>query len=260
MNRLDDMSNCQEDGSRTVVSLARRVLQELSKRPSLARQEWHLEYATWLADYSSEPLGYDAQRVLGSLNGGRMTSDDLILHCVPMTCRILGERWADSDLTFSSVTMASARLYGLCKMATEDWNRTNPLESGASILVVNFDDEDHVIGPTVLAYLLRRQGHSVRLMMQMSAPAVVDLLDVGCFDGLMLSCSTSHGLESVAKAVTHIRARACHVPPIALGGAILGETDGIKEKTGVDLVTNDIHSALNLIGVFTDFPLAKVAE
>jgi methanogenic corrinoid protein MtbC1 len=235
---------------------------ELSQRPSLASQGWHDDYAKWLASYASTPAGYDPQRVLDALEAGRMTADDLILHCIPQASRLLGESWNENALPFALVSLGSARLYGLCKMATEEWGRTNPLETGASVLLVTLESEDHVIGPTVLAYLLRRNGHSVRLMMQVNASSIVDMLDVGCFDGLMISCSTGHTVAHVAQAVNHVRARSCTVPPILLGGALLAEADGLKEKTGVDLVTNDLNSALSHIGVFVDQPpvATRVAE
>jgi hypothetical protein len=35
-------------------------------------------------------------------------------------------------------------------------------------------------------------------------------------------------------------------PPLVLGGIVLNLADGVKEKTDVDLVTNDVKVALKL--------------
>ena len=50
----------------------------------------------------------------------------------------------------------------------------------------------------------------------------------------------SHGLAASSEPVVW------RAPPLVLGGIVLNLADGVKEKTDVDLVTNDVKVALKL--------------
>ena len=66
------------------------------------------------------------------------------------------------------------------------------------------------------------------------------------YDMVLFSVSRAEALASIAKLVKRIRAGILAPPPLVLGGIVLSLTDGVKEKTDVDLVTNDVKVALKL--------------
>jgi hypothetical protein len=63
---------------------------------------------------------------------------------------------------------------------------------------------------------------------------------------VMFSGSRTDSLASIAKLVKRVRAGILTPPPMVLGGIVLSLADGVKEKTDVDLVTNDVKVALKL--------------
>lgn len=248
------------DDSTRVTSFARHVLGEVNLRPSQTKTTRRDAFASWLAEIVVSFGPYDQAVVLDSLDQARLTADDLILFCVPQAANILGQRWTCSELGFASVSLGSARLHGLCHTLGSEWIKDPAIEGGKSILLATIEIEDHMIGASVLAYRLRRSGHSVRVETKATADDLVRLIDVGWFDGVMLSCSSVHSIESISAAIKDIHHRACVQTPIILGGPILHEVDGIKERTGVALATNDINAALSLIGHGQEIALPKVAE
>lgn len=243
-----------------VTFFARHVLGEVSQRPGQSKTARRDAYAVWLTDMVASFQPFDEDAVLEALDRARLNTDDLILHCVPVAANLLGQRWMCNELGFAQVTVGSARLFGLCHSRTEDWQVDSKPETGLSILLATIEVEDHMIGTAVLAYRLRRAGHSVRIKTRASAKDLLELLDVGNFDGLLLSCAQIRSLENIGEAVKELKTRGCVQVPIVLGGAVLHETDGIKEKTGVTLATNDMNAALGLIGRSAEKALLKVAE
>ncbi|KUF10038.1 cobalamin-dependent protein [Pseudoponticoccus marisrubri] len=257
----DDHTSSTQDssGKPRLASFARQVLGEVSQRPGQNRSERHDAYGVWLADFSIT-TAYTDRAALDELERRRMSVDDLILQGIPRASALLGHRWMTNELSFARVSLGSARLFGLCRSVTADWSRVSPLESGLSVLLCTIDFEDHLIGASVLAYKLRKAGHSVRSMTKATPEQIVEKLDVGSYDCLMLSASTLDSLASIERAVKHVRTAACVQPTIILGGAILSEVDGLKNKTGVDLVTSDINTALGQLVGAAPAPLPKVAE
>ena len=67
-------------------------------------------------------------------------------------------------------------------------------------------------------------------------------------DMVLISCSRIAALETVTRTVKKIRSSADPAPVIALGGPIRGNADGIRDQTGVDLVTN---TATDVVGFCT---------
>jgi hypothetical protein len=63
---------------------------------------------------------------------------------------------------------------------------------------------------------------------------------------VLFSGSRPDALASIAKLVKRIRIGVLAPPPLVLGGIVLNLADGVKEKTDVDLVTNDVKVALKL--------------
>ncbi len=242
---MDEDRKPKTDGPR-VVTFASKVLEQVSRNPSHARHARAENFAEWLADAVIRP-DYNQAAVLAEQAKLRMTTDDLILHSVPRAAAILGHRWACNRTGFAHVSIGSARLFGLCRSAVPEWSLESPVQHGASFLLVTPEIEDHLIGTSVLTYRLRQSGYSVRCLTQLSAAEIVDELDNGRFDCLLLSCSTAASLETVQQTVRHLRTSACVQPMIVLGGGVVHQSDGLMEKTGVDLATNDISTVLALL-------------
>ncbi len=189
---------------------------------------------------------FDSDAIKSDLAMLRISMTDIVDQCIPQVATMLGEDWVADRLSFARVTVASARLYSLCKSVGQEWDNVRTDIGSHAILLATIDREDHIIGPAVLADQLRRRGHSVQLHSNATAQSLGKKLAEGGFDGVLISVATRHGLELARKAITELKKDGAETI-VALGGAVLNE-DGINvQNTGADVTTNDLDEALDVM-------------
>jgi methanogenic corrinoid protein MtbC1 len=227
-----------------VGALARQVIEMLRKRRSPELQVCISEAALWLADASVSPDTFCKDAVMAEMENRQLRVIDVIDHCIPQAARILGQRWVDNETSFALVSLGSARLLGLCKAMSSQWVPRSYNGNRKTVLIAACQGEDHTIGAAVIADQMRRAGHSVRLMVGGTAQDIASRLRQDRFDLMMLSCGGVESIENVARTVRYVKTAVSNPPKIVLGGAVLGHVDGLLQRTGVDLVTNDLSMAL----------------
>ncbi len=229
-----------------VSELAQSVVQHLVQAPGRERLARIEDSAHLLYNEALAPQRRPNKELLAAL---RHFDPDSIDHCITEAARMLGEDWLSDRRSFAEVAWASASLYDFCKDVGRRWDNLQPPISSQSIVLATIDLEMHLLGPTMLAQRLRRSGHSVSLMCNVTARDILERLATDSFDGLMISTATQVGLERVVETIKEVRAKTGFSVPIAVGGAVLeflGEQE--KEQLGADLVTNDMVSALGFFG------------
>ena len=147
--------------------------------------------------------------------------------------------WVTSDIDFASVTVGALRLQALLGEASAELAHiAHPSHDALHALVVVPDGEQHFLGASVVAAQLRRLGCDVSLSISESVKQIAMRASYDEPDMVLISCARLATLESVAATVKKIGSNASTRPVIALGGAMRGDAERIKEETGVDLVTN----------------------
>lgn len=181
---------------------------------------------------------FDAARILDELRGFRLTLDTVIDLYIPQTAIQLGDMWMCSDISFADVTIGALRLQSLLGEASNGlvWVGQAPTDALHALIVVP-EGEQHFLGASVVAAQLRRTGCDVSLAISETQAQLLARVKSDKPDMVLLSCARPSALESVSKTVKRIRATVENAPVLALGGPLRGNADGIKEQTGVDLVT-----------------------
>jgi hypothetical protein len=182
---------------------------------------------------------------------------------IPATARRMGEEWVSDDLSFSIVTIGTARLQGLLReldLGLE--RRIGHAAAGGrgSVLVVVASEADHTLGALLLASQLRRKGLSVRLSLGENPEAMAR----ANFDAVFLSASIDENMPFLIEAAARIRAAMPAPPPLVLGGALitLRNRDTVEREAqngpdygngngfaGIDYVTCDLDEAIELCGL-----------
>ena len=243
-----------------VDALARSVLKNLKPRPGPDVRGRLDEAAHWLADMSIEGGEFDCAAVCAEMDKRGILPTDIVDFCIPRASVIVGESWHYNRVSFWQVSLSGARLYGLIKRLAVEWQFDGHSDRRKAVLLLVPASEDHLVGPAVLADQLRRLGCSVSLVTSNDPMVVIDRVDRGAFDLLLISCGALVALENVAYLVKQLRTGCGAVPPIVLGGAALDHGSGIQTRTDVDLVTNDIGLALELVNTSRMAVDLKVAE
>lgn len=231
--------------AKLVDQLAHAVVEVLNTTPSKVRRAQLAEAVDIIYRAACKSEAMSVPELLDELRGLRIKEPSVIEDCIGEAARRLGEDWLADRRGFADVALASSRLLDLCGRTLRNQTGHNATFGGQSLIVATIYPEMHLIGPAILANRLRRLGHSVSIMCNVSAEAVSDKLSSDQFDGVMISCASQSGLESVIATIKHLRKTIEFCPPIALGGPVV---EFIETKDalsiGADLITTDEKAAL----------------
>lgn len=245
-NTSDDRDIDSEARS-AVSALASAVISVLSDRGDEANVNLRNQIVRKLVAAALREGAFSAERLLHDLMDEKIENSQIIDIYVPAAARELGQMWTDDAIGFAKVTIATARLQALLTLLAPPWavQDHEPKKTINTLMVLQGNDS-HTLGPHVATAQLRRMGSSVRLLFGPDDATLSKVLSQDTYDLILFSCSRTDALETIAKSIKRIRISDTDTPPIALGGIVLELTDRIKEKTGVDLVTNDVRVAVKL--------------
>ncbi len=219
--------------------LASQVISLLRERQTAGPTGARQVVVDYLVRAITAPKGFDVMQVMDELRGYRLTVDAIIDLYIPQAADCIGELWQTSDLDFASVTVGALRLQSLLGEASSETTHLTHADSDAlHALVVVPEGEQHFLGASVVAAQLRRLGCDVSLSISERTQFITNRVICDQPDMVLMSCARGSALDSIAKTVKKIKKAADPMPVLALGGAVRGDRDGMKDKTGVDLVTN----------------------
>lgn len=242
----DDRSSSEEVRP-DVSALASTVLSVLSDKGEEGVRTIRSSVVQKLVDAALLPNAFNAEEILSDLRDRRISPEQIVDIYIPQAAQVMGQMWCEDAIGFAKVTIATARLQGLLTLLAPPWSaKRSESAHEASVLLLLQGNDSHTLGPHVATAQLRRMGASVRILFGAPADTVVRALSDESYDMVMFSGSRTDSLASIAKLVKCVRAGILTPPPMVLGGIVLSLADGVKEKTDVDLVTNDVKVALKL--------------
>lgn len=239
----EDRKTLRQRSGSLVDGLAQTVISRVSTRASHGRSSRLDAGAQLLLDAVLDTGPFNPAQLRGEFDALRVSKNDLLDHCIPTAAARLGVGWIEDDLSFARVSTASARLFGLCKQSSITWQDYPQNEDGLSILLTTVGREDHIIGPAVLAEQLRQRGHSVCTLLNSDSHSILKRLRTIGHDAVLMSVGSYGTLDLTTEAIKSLKREGINAP-IILGGAILDLTSELETKTGADLVTKDIETAL----------------
>lgn len=248
----------------SVDALAARVISVLTNRSEKMSSPENDAIHDALRDAVLHRGIFDVQTVLKVLRDMRARDVDLVDIFIPDVARDLGNGWEASTLSFSQVSIGSARLQSLIphlEMTQLTMDPAARMRADTNMLLIVCPNEDHTLGSLIFASQLRRMGYSVRLSLGQSLETLRKNENLAEFELILFSCSYTGALETVAKIVQFVRTFGSRRPKTVLGGPVLDHVDDLKKRTGVDLVTNDLTVALRELATSpADYRKEKAAE
>lgn len=230
-----------------VSALASTVISVLSDKGDEGARTIRSSVVQKLVDVALSTDAFNAEELLEDLRDRRISSDQIVDIYIPLAAHEMGLMWVEDVIGFAKVTIATARLQGLLTLLAPPWSaKPSELADGSNVLLLLQGDDSHTLGPHVATAQMRRMGASVRILFGVGADTLIRALSEESYDLLLFSGSRPESLASIQKMVKQVRAGILSPPPMVLGGIVLSLTDGVKEKTEVDLVTNDVKVALKL--------------
>lgn len=246
-NDHSDDRESSDENRPDVSALASTVISVLNDKGEGGVQTIRNSVVQKLIDVALHPGAFNAESLLADLRDRRISADQIVDIYIPQAAHEMGQMWVEDAIGFAKVTIATARLQGLLTLLAPPWAaKPSEIAHGTNVLLLLQGDDSHTLGPHVATAQLRRMGSSVRIMFGASADVVLRALSEESYDMVLFSGSRPESLASIAKLVKRVRTGILAPPPMVLGGIVLSLTDGVKEKTDVDLVTNDVKVALKL--------------
>ena len=239
-----------ETGS--VDALASRALSLVAERNQKANAAVDPAYAERLHQAAALLETNTVPDVVRSMLDDGIAAETIAVQYIPFVACQMGDEWCEDSLSFSHVTIGTARLQSALRSLGKEWwhdARANDTGEGSGIVVVLVKDAYHTLGVNVLAGQLRRLGHSVRLLMGPSPQELQTIFRTGRFDAVLISASASESLDFLREYVESIRQSAPGNPPICVGGGILDLDVDVKSATGADFATKDLFEALEHCGL-----------
>lgn len=222
-----------------VDALASTVISVLRDRQAVCSEGLRQFVVDHLLRAAMTRGAFSADTLLEELRGYRLHVDSIIDQYVPAVARILGEQWVADHISFADVTIGTLRLQSLLSEASILTRiDASCLANTMNTLVVVPQNEQHFLGASVVAAQLRRLGCEVSMSFDEDCGDFSARLSVEVPDLVLITCARLETLESVAQTVQLVRKALPDGPIIALGGAIEVSANELKEKTGVDIVTN----------------------
>jgi len=225
-----------------ISSLAHSALRESKKhllRP--ANPEW-IEHAGEVLVRHCLSRAFDKNSALQQLLELGFKETSIVDYCIPIAAARLGEAWVNDTLSFAECTLGTSNLQMLVKLISQ--NREGELNSsvGNRYLICVHEKEQHTLGALVVADILRRKGHSLKVILDANSDEVCHLQKANRYDGIFFSCASYLSIRETAECVKQIRNISGSELPIFLGGGNIEEISEGADLSEFNLVTSSVEA------------------
>jgi len=247
---------------KTFGMLAREVVAVLNARQAQPSNQRARPYVRSLLDRRlTSKTAFNPADTLDELRALRLSDAAIVDQCIPDAACAIGAKWANDELGFAEVTIASVRLQSLLT-EVEFLRPAEPpgFDCDMDVLMLALEGEQHTLGCFVTAAGLRRRGAAVETLCGAPDAVILDHLARNTYDAVLISCSRLQDLPAIARLVERGRRDSGGAPLFMLGGIVLGADVHIRQATGVDLVTNDLDVVVSYCKQRSTRPLKQASR
>ena len=238
------MIDADRDLSPEITTLADGIVRLLNGHGT-RRCETRLTRAVAWLRIAAGATRFDPDAVHEALAEMRVPDDEIVDFCIPQVARQFGDAWCEDRCGFAEVTIATARLQALL-IRLQPHGAEDPDGTGRTALLMTVPGDHHTLGARVAAAQLVRRGVAVRTLHAAHPDEAERALADGDYDMALISCASAHRLPAARTLCEAIHRSARPPRLVALGGLVLDFDGDLQHMTGVDIVTNDIRTALAL--------------
>ena len=190
---------------------------------------------------------FDLDLALDALDQRLIPAEIVIDYCIPMAAEELGNDWVDDLKGFGQVTLATSRLQMILNNLVNDQNSEAESASAHGLMLIVCKEEQHTLGPSILADQIRRRGHSVKFLHSANSKELITLCKDHEFSAVLFSCSGHHSIDYITQSINLIKQEVAQKPLIFLGGKILDLEPEIENLIAADEFSNDLDVVISKI-------------
>ena len=152
----------------------------------------------------------DVEAALAQIEHGRQCGhalEDIYIHGVAPSARLLGHWWCCDIADFAQVTIGSSNLQRVLHRLSQEFCAPGADQpTGLSLLLATEPQSQHTMGAFMLAEFFRRRGWAVQTLTPHDGEDVITHLRRDWFDAVALSISSVRQLQSLAQWLPVLRA------------------------------------------------------
>ena len=167
--------------------------------------------------------------------------DHIYLGYVAGSAEKLGIWWEEDRIDFVQMTISAGRILGILRALRHHF-RPRRVSLDRSAVFMSVPGEDHVIGVTMMADVLRREGWQISLKVGMNHDELVEELGQSGYPIIGISASTPERLVALTQLVVGLRVENPGAL-ILVGGQITAHEADLKTLTGADAVAGSVEQA-----------------
>ncbi len=238
---IDDDARGQERklSDAALLVLAQEVIQRLSTIARVTDTPSEIDLDAFCAALI-EPSAEEAKLILLRAREDGASHQDLCVDYIGAAARQLGVWWDDDKITFVDMAIAAGRMLHFLR----DLRELTPLvaKRGArEALFATIPGEQHVLGVTMAADLMRDRGWKIDLAVNTTLPGLCDRAREGGYGIIGLSVANADRVRALAATIVELRLAAPHAR-IFIGGHIVHTEQDIALRTGADAAADDIDA------------------
>ncbi len=237
----------QGPNSSNYVQLALRALSEFSAKDPKTFDHNQVVGAFCHA-FTLEDVQHRVE-VLDHLRQIGVSDQEIVDRIIPSAARRIGEQWVRDELSFVEVTIGASRMQDLARsLGGRSSSIPTTIPLGFNALLIVPKEEQHTMGAFVAADQLRRRGLWVHMAIGQDATELNRTVTNDHFSMIGISAASRASLKSVKTIVQILKEREQSIP-IVLGGNILNVVEGVEYRTGVDVATSNVDTAIGVCGL-----------
>lgn len=190
-------------------------------------------------------------RTMAALSEARIAPETILDSLIPDMAALIGDQWLSDEMSWSTVTVISARLQTLAWRYIEPMMaRMSAVSDAPTFLMIVPEGETHTLGGVLAIGALMREGVSAAGVFGEPDQRVFDIAANGAFGTIGVSTSGFGGKDRLAPLIEGLQARSPG-SSLAVGGSIsacnpqlLRELRGISHKVNPDDVIALLQSGL----------------
>lgn len=177
-----------------------------------------------------------------------MPAESVLVDLVAPAARLLGSRWDDDTMDFSSVTIGLVLMHGLIHALGYEVH-DGPRESGLvrRAMLASAPGSQHVLGLSIVSEFFRKAGWDVVVEVSSSRAELCRAVGNEWFDLLGLSVGLDSQLADLPSLVSTLRLASRNPqPPVLLGGPVFLAIHQVAADFGAQAICRDARESLNL--------------
>ncbi|WP_439124599.1 cobalamin B12-binding domain-containing protein [Marivita sp.] len=247
LRAIDDDAHGQERrlSDASLLVMAQEVINRLSHISRNANAEMSDVDLDALCIAMIDPTAEEANRIMRRAKERGADHKTLCVHYIAAAARRLGEWWEQDIIHFSDMAIAAGRMLHMLRdirMMTPPV----PVRGNREALFAAVPGEQHVLGVTMAADILREKGWEIDLQVGRSETELCQIAHDGGYPIIGLSASGADRVRALARTIVELRIAAPR-SLIFISGNIVHIEKDIAVRTGADAAAASMEHCLETL-------------